>query len=373
MAISHAKLIIGAPSKNENLFWATNFFAPDQVIFAEVDSQKILVVGKLEYDRARKESKVDTVLMFQYLDAEEKLRFVEEYGLSLLRKYGVSSVTVEQHFPAASYQYLSEHGISFEFGQPLFPEREIKTEDEIADIRYAQHAMEEVFPILENILADAEIREGKVWKDGEWVTSEMLRLIFDTELMKRDCLCEVTIIASGDQAADPHCFGFGPIIANTPIIFDMFPRSRKRWFFSDMSRVRVKGKLSDEARKIYAGVFEAQHRGLFMVRPGINFYDIQQATVDFFAAQGFATGQNATGQWHGYFHGVGHGVGLEIHEPPRVMRNFPAILREGQVLTIEPGLYYRGIGGVRIEDTILVTEKGYENLAHTPKELVELP
>lgn len=369
----HTKLIIGAPSKNENLFWVTNFLAPDTLIFAEIDSEKVLVVGKLEYDRARKESKADTVLMPQDLDPEGNYRFIEESALLLLHKYGVSSVTVEQHFPAASYQYLSEHGISFEFGKPLFPEREIKTADEIADIKYAQHAMEEVFPILEDILATAEIREGKVWKDGEWVTSEMLRLIFDAELMKRDCLCEVTIIASGDQAADPHCFGFGPIVAHTPIIFDMFPRSRKKWYFSDMSRVRVKGKLSDEARKMYREVFEAQHRGLALVKPGINFYAIQQATVDFFAARGFATGQNERGQWHGYFHGVGHGVGLEIHEPPLVMKNFPAILREGQVLTIEPGLYYRGIGGVRLEDTVVVTKNGYENLAHIGKELVEFP
>lgn len=372
--MNQAKLIVGASTKNENILWATKFFAPDEFVFAKIDSKKIMVVRDLEYDRAKKEAEVDEVLLAADLQVgnKEKSLTLDEQALLLLRRYRIWAVTVQPEFPASAYTYLVHNGMAVQFADPLFPEREIKTRDEIADITYAQRAMEEVFPMLIEILANAEIRHGRVWSNGDYLTSETLRLIFDSELMKRDCLCDATIIASGDQAADPHCLGYGPIGANTPIVFDMFPRSRKKWYWSDMSRTLVKGKLSSEARSMYDAVLEAQQRGVDAVRAGADYPTLTKTAANFFEERGFKTGRDEKGS-HGFFHSIGHGVGLEIHERPFSRIHEPKILEAGNVITIEPGLYYKGIGGVRIEDTVVVTEDGCENLARPSKECIELP
>ncbi len=369
-----ARLVIGAPKNHENMLWATKFFAPDELIFLEIDGKKVVVIDALEYGRAKKESSADEVLLPEELrtDKENKALSLEETALLLLRRYNVSTVEVERKLSAAIYKYLTDNGIALNFTHPLFSERAIKTADEIADITYAQRAMEEVFPMLVKIIANAEIRDGKLWSGGEYVTSESLRLLFDSELMKRDCLCDATIIASGDQAADPHSLGYGPVVANTPIVFDMFPRSRKKWYWSDMTRTIVKGKLSLKAREMYMVVRDAQSQGIAMVKAGVNYSDLHKTVADFLEKQGFKTGRGENG-YFGFFHSIGHGVGLEIHEPPFARRSSATLLEVGNVITIEPGLYYKGIGGVRIEDTVIVTETGCENLARPSKELVELP
>ncbi len=368
------RLVVGAPLKNENALWATGFFAPDALVLLEKDSRRIMLTNPLEYDRARKEARVDEVLL------PEDLRAGENHGsevsrwadiLLLLQRYSIAYVAVQPEFPAEIYRYLADNGISLKFADPLFPERAVKTAEEIEDIRYAQHSMEEVFPMFLEILANAEIRDGKLWSDGECVTSERLRLIFDAELMKRNCVCAATIIASGDQAADPHCLGFGPVVANTPIVFDMFPRSRTRWYWSDMSRTVVKGKLSGDARKMYFAVLDAQRKATDMVRAGVNYLDIHKAAAELLQERGFETGKDENG-YHGFFHSVGHGVGLEIHEPPFARKAKATVLEPGNVITIEPGLYYKSVGGVRIEDTVVVTETGCDNLASLDKGLIEL-
>ncbi|MDO8515989.1 MAG: Xaa-Pro peptidase family protein [bacterium] len=375
---SDARLVVGASTKNEDLLWATRFFAPDTFIFLETSDRKVIVVNPLEYDRARSESSVFTVLLDTELRGNiGKQRLpINESVLLLLREFNVLSVEVSSQFPASTYAHLLENGIAVTFSDPLFPERAIKTDDELADIVHAQKSMEEVFSEMLSILALAEIRDGKVWwksgLGGAYVTSEMLRTIFDTKLMERNCVCDATIIASGHQAANPHCMGYGPLFANTPIVFDMFPRSRKKWYWSDMTRTVVKGKLTTEARAMYDAVYDAQARALEMVRPGIDGYDIHSFVKQELEGRGFRTGQT-NGKWEGFFHGTGHGVGLEIHEPPSIGNSRGHVLKPGHVITIEPGLYYDGIGGVRIEDTVLVTESGYRNLASTSKELIEIP
>lgn len=369
-----ARLVVGSSVKNENILWATKFFAPDPFVFLETEGKKIIVVSPLEYGRAKKEARVDSILLASELSAntEKKPLLLEDQMLFLLREYGVSSVTVNPDFPAELYQYLSENGVTIDFADPLFPERSVKTAEELEDIEYAQRSMEEVFPMLMEILAKAEIRDGKVWNNGEWVTSEMLKEIFEVELLRRNCVCETTVVASGDQAADPHSSGTGPILANTPIVFDLFPRSRRHWYFSDMTRMVVKGELSPEAYKLYEAVYEAQMAAVEMVKPGVDGYDIHNFVVKEFERRGFQT-RKVGDSWEGFFHGTGHGLGLEIHELPRVTRIKGQILEPGNVITIEPGLYYPGIGGMRIEDTVVVTETGYKNLARLSRILLVLP
>jgi Xaa-Pro aminopeptidase len=151
-------------------------------------------------------------------------------------------------------------------------------------------------------------------------------------------------------------------------VFDVFPRSAPTGYYSDMSRTVVKGRPSEAARRQFAAVLEAQEMGIRMVRAGVNGRSIHEAIQRRFLEQGYRTGSR-NGKMQGYFHGTGHGVGLDIHEAPRV-GGVDDVLPEGSVVTVEPGLYYSGVGGVRIEDMVLVRKGGCRNLTEFPKELV---
>jgi Xaa-Pro aminopeptidase len=172
-------------------------------------------------------------------------------------------------------------------------------------------------------------------------------------------------VAGGDQACDPHDEGSGPLPAHRSIIFDVFPRSAATRYFADMSRTVIRGTASPELKRLYQAVKDAQEEAITRVRPGADGTKIHQGICDRFDAAGYATGL-VNGRMQGYFHGTGHGVGLDIHEHPRISRN-GSILQEGEVVTVEPGLYYPGLGAVRIEDMVLVTRDGCRNLTNYPK------
>jgi Xaa-Pro aminopeptidase len=187
----------------------------------------------------------------------------------------------------------------------------------------------------------------------------------NTTIMAQGWLPSHTIISSGNQCVDPHHEGTGPIKANTSIIFDIFPRSQTTGYFGDLSRTVVRGRASDKLKKIYATVQAGQKIGFDLVRDGLNGKEVHQKILDLFAREGFPTGQ-IKGRMQGFFHGTGHGLGLDIHEAPRIAP-VDATLKSGHVVTVEPGLYYLGIGGVRLEDVVLVTDQGNKNLTDCPQ------
>jgi Xaa-Pro aminopeptidase len=215
------------------------------------------------------------------------------------------------------------------------------------------------------VIREATIRDNTIYSNGSPLTSEKIKQVIHVALMERDCVGQHTIVASGIQGCDPHNEGSGPLQANTSIIMDIFPRSSETRYFADQTRTVVKGKASDELRRLYDTVKEAQQAAVDEVRDGVNGNHIHQRICERFEAAGYATGPR-DGRMQGFFHGTGHGVGLDIHEPPRLGKT-QAILRAGQVVTIEPGLYYPDIGAVRIEDMVLVTETGCRNLTKFPK------
>jgi len=177
-------------------------------------------------------------------------------------------------------------------------------------------------------------------------------------------------VASGQHGCDPHDVGNGPIRAGEPVIIDIFPRSEKTGYFADITRTVVKGKPRPRVREMYDAVLAGQRGALRMIKPGVVASDIHGAILALFEKRGFKTGQ-IDGRMQGFFHGTGHGLGLEIHEAPRIAMN-DTRLEAGMVVTVEPGLYYAGIGGMRIEDTVLVTRTGMRNLTRFPK-FLEIP
>jgi Xaa-Pro aminopeptidase len=200
---------------------------------------------------------------------------------------------------------------------------------------------------------------------GKPLTSEVLRAEIDSAILRAGGLPGGTIVAGGDQACDPHERGSGPLLANSLIILDVFPRDAKTGYFGDLTRTVLRGRASEEQRKLWDTVKAGQALALRKIRAGIDGMEIHTAIQDLFIKRGYPT-EVRKGRRVGFFHGTGHGLGLEIHEYPRLQR---VTLKERQTLTVEPGLYYPGLGGVRLEDVIMVTKSGHRMLSRFPKRL----
>ena len=200
------------------------------------------------------------------------------------------------------------------------------------------------------------------------LTSEKLRAIIDTAILQAGGVASHTIVAGGQQACDPHEQGHGVLRAREPIILDVFPRSQKTGYFGDITRTVVRGRASDPVRKMYDAVERGQAAAFAAMRHQTPTADIHQKVQEVFASAGYKTGK-FNGRMQGFFHGTGHGLGLELHEEPRVSPISTGALRAGQVVTVEPGLYYPGIGGVRLEDVAHITANGPRNLTKFEKVL----
>jgi Xaa-Pro aminopeptidase len=377
-------LVIGAPQHDATAYHLSGFLAPDPVICLRAAGKRYLAVSALEYGRAEKEAPVDELVSFDELEIIRLARELKSGArafaaatANLIEKVGAngSPVTVPPHFGVAYADELRARGVKVEPNGRLFADlRRVKTEQEISYIEEAQWAVEEACAHAVEILGEAQIAgDGSTlrWR-GETLTSELLRAEIEVELLRCGCPAdEGTITAGGPQAADPHERGSGPLKAGEAIILDIFPRSQKSRYYADMTRTFVKGDPGDELHNMYDAVLEAQETALLMIRAGVNGRDVHDKVSDILHEKGYKTGKHdqKPGEplTEGFFHGTGHGVGLEIHEAPRVS-TVDEELRAGDVVTVEPGLYQPGVGGVRIEDLVVVTEEGCRNLTRFPKE-----
>jgi Xaa-Pro aminopeptidase len=218
------------------------------------------------------------------------------------------------------------------------------------------------------------LKTSKIAKDRKLIyhaaplTSEKLRSIIDTAILQAGGLAAHTIVAGGRQACDPHEQGHGPLRAHEPIILDVFPRSQKTGYFGDITRTVVKGRASDPIRKLYHTVERGQEIAFHKIKSGEKASDIHKAVQSLFDKEGYKTGRK-NGRMEGFFHGTGHGLGMEIHEAPRIGLTSRDVLKPGHVVTVEPGLYYPQLGGVRLEDVAVVTANGPRNLTKFEKVL----
>ena len=216
------------------------------------------------------------------------------------------------------------------------------------------------------VLKASKIRRGKrlLWS-GKTLTSEILRAEIDSAILRAGGTPAGTIVAGGDQACDPHERGFGPLYADSLIILDVFPRAAKTGYFGDLTRTVIRGRARDAQRQLWETVKAGQALALRKIKAGVDGAEIHKGIQEFFAKRGYRT-EVRKGRQVGFFHGTGHGLGLEIHEYPRLQK---VTLKERQVLTVEPGLYYPGIGGARQEDVVVITKNGCWKLSRFPKQL----
>jgi Xaa-Pro aminopeptidase len=366
-----ARLLYAASNTDADMLFATRFFAPDPFPFIQAGRRRIVVMSDLEMDRARNQAEVDRVLSWtrlaRQLEARGRRATVAEVVAATLRGLRIRRVEVPRSFPVGLARDLDARGVRVVVGpEPFWPEREIKTAWEVRAIEASLRAAEAGLEAGLQALRSCRIgRDGWLRRDGRQFTAEDLRAAVNTRIMAEGGVASRTICAPGDQAVDPHEEGHGPIQAHTPVVMDIFPRSESTGYFGDLTRTVVRGRASAALKAVYALVEEGVRLGHRRVRDGADGQAIHREIHALFDARGYKTGPK-DGRMQGFFHGTGHGLGLQIHEAPSISVR-PCRLRAGHVVTVEPGLYYLGLGGVRIEDVALVKKTGSRNLTRVPK------
>jgi Xaa-Pro aminopeptidase len=306
---------------------------------------------------------------------EKKLGRRAKFGdiiAAIFRQRRIRAARVPANFSLIHAQHLREHGIRVETNdRPIFPQRELKRPDEVRAIERSLRTTEAGLAAgIATIRASRPGKDGRLRLGGSVLTSERVRAEIDIAMIRLGGIGAHTIVAGGDQGCEPHDRGSGPLRANQAIILDVFPRDERSGYYGDMTRTVVRGKASDALRRQFAAVREAQRAALRTIRAGIDGHTVHRAVQKVFDDRGYKTGvaspnQKSSARQQGFFHGTGHGLGLQVHEAPR-MGAVPCRLRAGHVVTVEPGLYYPGVGGIRIEDVVLVTTNGCRMLSNFP-------
>ncbi len=371
-AKKETRLIVAASENDADMLYATRFFAPDAFIFLEQNGKRTLVLSDLEIDRGRKTAEADEFVPYSALEKEvqgqsRKAPPYEKVLAHFLTKRNVRSAMVPANFPLGYARELETKKIRLQPTNGLFwPEREAKNEEELRQMRRALIITETGLTRAFEVLAACKSRRGKKldWF-GRVLTSEILRAEIDSAILRAGGIPANTIVAGGDQACDPHERGSGPLFADSLIILDVFPRDAKTGYFGDLTRTVVRGRASEEQRRLWETVLAGQELALRKMKPGVDGLKLHNEVKQFFTDSGFPT-EIRNGRQVGFFHGTGHGLGLEIHEFPRFQKT---IFKTGQVLTVEPGLYYPGLGGVRLEDVVVVTATGVRKLSRIEKRL----
>jgi len=360
------RLIVAASENDADMLYATRFFAPDAFIFLEQNGKRTLVLSDLEIDRGRKQAEADEFLPYSAFEKEVQGKSArapayEKVLAHFLTKRKVRSANVPANFPLGFARELESKKIRLQPTNGLFwPAREAKSDSELRLMRKALEITEA--GMARGIEVLKQSKPGKAQKlewSGAVLSSELLRAEIDTAVLRAGGLPANTIVAGGDQACDPHERGHGPLKANSLIIIDIFPRSAASGYYGDLTRTVVRGRASDKQRRLWETVNEGQALALKKMKPGVDGLKLHKEVKQFFTDRGFPT-EVRDGRQTGFFHGTGHGLGLEIHEHPRFQKT---VFKIGQVLTVEPGLYYPGLGGVRTEDVVAITKSGIRMLS----------
>jgi len=368
-------LMVADSEHDANMLFAVGLFVPDPFIYLRLRGRHYIVMSDLEIDRARRDA-----LHCHVLSLGKYQQCLRETGVKtpghghvislILRERKIRSVVVPPNFPLGLALELKRLRISVSTTHgSFFPQRELKRPDEVKKISAALMMAEVGMSEATHVLRATKIgRDRRLFYHNVPLTSEKLRSVIDCAILQACGLAANTIVAGGKQACDPHERGFGPLRANEPIIIDIFPRSQKTGYFGDITRTVVRGRASEGVRRLYDTVLRGQTLAFRQARHGTPTAQVHRTVTEFFGQHGYKTSRRR-GRMEGFFHGTGHGLGLEIHEAPRMGSFSTGALAAGHVVTVEPGLYYPELGGVRLEDVVLVTRNGARNLTRFEKQL----
>jgi Xaa-Pro aminopeptidase len=368
--------LVDADGTDSTQRYLSGFDAPDPFVTCYTPEGVYLLVSGLEYGRAKRTTDAAAVARLSAYDYRDR---VDELGRTdaratvvadFLADHGVDGVAVPERFPLGTADGLREAGVAVHVDDDdaVTRARAVKTPTEVDHIRRTQRANERAIETAEGLLASATVVDGILHHDEEPLTSGRVRRAIERTLLEHGCALDETIVACGTDAADPHDRGSGPLEAGEPIVVDVFPRDKETRYHADTTRTFLKGEPSERVREWFDLTDEARRAALDAVEPGVTGAAVHDAACDVYENAGLPTLRSDPETTTGFVHSTGHGVGLDVHELPRVAPDGEK-LRPGNVITIEPGLYDPDVGGIRIEDLVLVTEDGYENLTEYPIEL----
>lgn len=364
-----------ASTKDSDMRYEVRVEIPDPFVLLDIGDRKIVFLDHREFGVFREHNEnpaIELALVNPLMDAAREIPgdgpATGKLALHILRTYGVADhpIAVPTTFPLDVADFLRAQGVQLTPTRPFVPARLRKSREEIVAIRGSLRRTHEAFRAIEAVLREAAIINGAVRYRGTQLTSEMLKRVAEEALFACGMFnVEGIIVSCGPHAAIPHHQGHGPIAPHQPIVCDIFPRHRASGYFADMTRTYVKGRPSPELARMYDAVATAQERAIAAVSPGVIGRDVHQVAATTFRELGY----DVVGD-RGFIHGTGHGLGLDVHEEPYLNATSTTALEPGHVVTVEPGLYYPDRGGVRIEDVVVVTDRGCENLTEYPKEFV---
>ena len=376
---STAILIHGDTIRTPELRHEVPLGIPDPFAYAEVDGRRLVVISAMEAMRVEALGTGLEVHTLEEFGADELRRsgldvhtYSKELAVRIAAGLGVSEAVVPTRFPLGIADALRANGIGLTIDQKLFDDRRrSKSGPELAGIRRAEKAAEAGIAVALELLRRAEPSNGGLTADGEPLTCELLKERIQAEFLTHGAVSDEMIVSHGPQTAIGHDMGSGAIGSDDVVLLDLFPVDVESACFSDITRTFAVGDVPDAIHEWHALCRQALDLGKAEIRPGVNGGDVHRLVSEFFAEHGFPTlltKKEGEVLQDGFYHGLGHGVGLEVHESP-ALGLIGEELVSGDVITIEPGLYRQGFGGVRVEDLLLVTEDGYELLTDCPYEL----
>ena len=372
-------LIYGDTVRHPELRHEVPLTLGDPFLYLEKDGRSHIVITDFEWPRLQ-EAGIDAELISPTaLGLDDLLGSGMnwwEISLEVARRgvehVGVSSAKVPHTFPVGLAEYLRDKGVDLSVERDFFVERRrVKNESEIAGIRRAQRAAEAGMDAARELFRRAEQANGGVAVDGRPLTSERVKHAIQTAFMEHGCTADEFIVSHGAQSAIGHDMGSGEIKPGEPIVIDLWPKDPDTACFADMTRTFCIGDVPGELRDYHRLCKESLDLSLAAVKAGASGSDVFAISCEPFHREGHKTLLNKEpGEVveNGYFHSLGHGVGLDVHEQPNLSRIGEELLA-GDVVTLEPGLYRRGWGGCRLEDLVLVTKNGAENLTEYPYDL----
>ena len=371
-----ARIMAGIPDLNASLFRRIGVPLGDPAAWIELDSRRIALVRDLEMDRVLQIGHADEVTCPGEhpppagLSPDRETATAESVA-QFLRAAKVEKIYADRSLPYIFVWHLEQAEIEVLYDENLgVLDRRTKTSQEIEYLAAAQRTTEEVMRMICETIARASVAaDGTLQHDGETLTSERVRSMAAFEFIQRNfSMSHGAIVATTPQVADCHHSGAGPLYTQRPIVIDLFPRDESTRYWGDCSRTVVHGQASDTVKAMHSAVLEAKATAIAALMAGTTAHAVHAASENVLTRHGYPSSRGTITDHPSIQHGTGHGIGLDLHEPILLDFDGGEIL-EGEVFTIEPGLYGRHDGGIRIEDMLVVTRGEARNLNTLPETL----
>ena len=380
MTVEHtATLLSGVPSINKAVFHAIRFDAHDPAsLIVTPDGNRRLVLRDVEVARAKKQAKADEVFCYEDFEPEKGLSGDREIRAAqataeCLRRMDISRVMVDRTATALLIDELEDAGMTVMLDRQLgVRDRRSKDAEEVAALREATRITESAIRMACETIARADAnKDGALVHDGAVLTAEKVKALITAHLAEHGALGEHHIVACGPEGGDCHNGGSGVLRTGQPVIVDVFPKHLETGYHGDCTRMVVHGEVPDEVAKMHAAVVEAKAAGIAVIKAGATGEDVHRAVIGVIESHGYQIGlppEGAPPEFCSMPHGTGHGLGLDLKEPPLLDFKGPELVVSDAV-TVEPGLYSMAVGGMRLEDLLIVTADGCENLNTLPEGL----